>query len=67
MISNNDDMYSHTFHGVIWYFVKEINTIQLHDFPVMVTLERISLHYITFKTTRPLTLEPHTACSHKCT
>ena len=42
-------MCSHTFSGVIWHCATEINSIQLHDSFVMVTLEIISLHlhYIT--------------------
>ena len=43
---------SHIFSGVIWHCATEINSVQLHDSFVMVTLESISLHlhyiYITY-------------------
>ena len=37
------------FSGAIWHCATELNSIQLHDSFMMVTLESISLHYITLQ------------------
>ena len=56
-------MCSHTFSGVIWHCATEINSIQLHESFVMVTLESISLH-LHLHLPRPLRSQSATAGEH---
>ena len=45
------------FSGIIWYNATEINSIQLHDFSMMLPLESISSHLRTVRTFIQETLE----------